>query len=274
MKYKVIFSDLDRTFLDSNSCVSSENKRVVENLIAKGIPFIPATGRAFGSLPKDLFGIEGLKYVITSNGVAINEIATGKPIIRTLLPKGFSGKLFDFIEKEGDIAVEVYYGGKAYCSEAFYDDPVKFGQERAEYVKATRTPVQNLREFALERDEELDGLTIISPYGRLEELLEKVKARFEDQVYITSADGVYIELSNLSCGKHNALKKMCERLGVDCREAIAFGDNDNDIEMLQAAGLGICMANGTESCKAAADRIGPAFDENGVAVVLKELFFS
>lgn len=271
MMYKAVFSDLDFTFLNRDGLISKENKEAVERVIAKGIPFIPATGRSFGSLPKCLLEIKGLKYVITSNGVSVYDVENGKAVIRTTLPKGFVDKFFDFVEAEGRMAVEVYYDGAAYASHEYVRDPESFNQPRVDYIRSTRTGVDDVRKFAKERDGQLDGLTIIAPAGRMEELVSKVKERFENEVYITNSDGLYIELSNAACGKHNGLRRTCELLGISTSEAIAFGDNDNDIEMLETAGLGICMANGTGKCKLAADEIAPEFDKNGVAEVLKRI---
>lgn len=265
MKYKAVFSDLDFTFLNKDGGISEANRKAAELLIEKGIPFIPATGRAYGSLPKGLFEIKGLKYVITSNGVAVFDVGKGKAVIRTTLPKGFVKDFFDFVESEGRMAVEVYYDGRAYASQDYVDDPLSFNQPKIDYIKTTRTPVDNLKHFAEERDGSLDGLTIIAPAGRMEELVSKAKERFGGCVYITNSDGLYIELSDLACGKHNGLKKTCEFLGIKPSEAIAFGDNDNDIEMLETAGLGICVANGTEKCRLAADEIAPEFDKDGFA---------
>lgn len=271
MKYKCVFSDLDRTFIDGNGVMPEENRQAVERIIEKGIPFVPATGRAFMSLPKCLFEIKGIKYAITSNGVAIYDLESGERVFGSTLPAEFPEEFFRLIENEGMMAVEVYYSGRAYAPREYVEDPVRFNHNRVEYVQSTRTPVDDIRAFALEHKSELDGLTIIAPAGRLEELLSKVRQHFEGKVYITSSDGIYIELSNIACGKHNGLLKMCEILSVPSEETIAFGDNDNDIEMLEAAGTGVCVANGTEGCKRAADIIAPTCEEAGVAKLLAEL---
>ncbi len=269
MKYKAVFSDLDFTFINKDGQISKANKEAAELLIKNGIPFIPATGRSFGSLPKALLEIKGLKYVITSNGVALYDVQAGKAVVRTTLQKGFVKDFFEFVEAEGRMAVEVYYDGHAYASQEYVSNPASFNQLKVEYVQTTRTPVANLKDFAKERDGNLDGLTIIAPSGRYEELVSKVKDKFGKAVYVTNSDGLYIELSNLLCGKHNGLKKTCEYLGIDPSETVAFGDNDNDIEMLETAGLGVCVANGTEKCKRAADKIAPECEKDGVA---KEIF--
>ena len=72
-------------------------------------------------------------------------------------------------------------------------------------------------------------------------------------------------------GKKLAMLEVLRRYGLDASEAIAFGDSENDIEMLQAAGIGVAMDNGTEECKAAADVIAPDCDEDGILRALQKL---
>ena len=66
-------------------------------------------------------------------------------------------------------------------------------------------------------------------------------------------------------GKHNAIKKMAEYLGFGVDRIIAFGDGDNDSDMLKTAGLGIAVANGTDRCKEAADLVIGASRDEAVA---------
>ncbi len=270
--YKCIFSDIDRTLLNSSGLVSEETENAIKKISDMGIPFILATGRAFNSLPSALTKLDRIRYCITSNGVALYDIQEKKPLFRTLLPKGFASDFFEFCEAEGLIALEIYIDGQAYTCRKFFEDPARFNQPRVEYVQSTRKPVEDLKAFALSKDGELDGVTIITPKGRLNELLEKATKRFGNEVYITSSDELYIEMSNKECGKHNALIKTCEYLGIKPEDAVAFGDNNNDSDMLKAAGLGICVANGTPECKTAAGMLTESNDDDGVAKALYRLF--
>ena len=65
-------------------------------------------------------------------------------------------------------------------------------------------------------------------------------------------------------GKVNAMREIIQNRGILPEEVMAFGDSENDIEMLRAAGIGIAMANGTQECKAAADYITADCDDDGI----------
>ena len=72
--FKCVFTDLDKTLLASGSILTDYTKETIGMLISKGIYFVPSSGRAFNSFPKELLKMEGLKYAATSNGVSVNEI--------------------------------------------------------------------------------------------------------------------------------------------------------------------------------------------------------
>ena len=79
----------------------------------------------------------------------------------------------------------------------------------------------------------------------------------------------YLEVIPAAVNKGVGLRAACDVLGLTPAQAIAFGDSENDIEMLRAAGLGVAMGNADEAVKAAADRVTLSNNENGIAATLK-----
>ena len=72
------------------------------------------------------------------------------------------------------------------------------------------------------------------------------------------------ELINKAFNKGLAVKRLCQHLNVPIQDTIAYGDSMNDLEMIQTAGLSICMANGSEELKKIADEVCPAVGEDGL----------
>ena len=72
------------------------------------------------------------------------------------------------------------------------------------------------------------------------------------------------ELINKAFNKGLAVERLCEHLSVSIRDTIAFGDSMNDLEMIQTAGVGICMGNGSEALKKGADEVCPPVGEDGL----------
>ena len=78
------------------------------------------------------------------------------------------------------------------------------------------------------------------------------------------------EFSNPLLAKDVGIRIICAQMNIDLSQVIAFGDTTNDIEMLKAAGIGVCMANGSDDAKAVADVIGDSCDNDGIAKYLNE----
>ena len=91
-------------------------------------------------------------------------------------------------------------------------------------------------------------------------------------LYVTSSVPRYIEISHGSVCKRNALEWLAGKLDIPRQQIAAFGDGENDLEMIQYAGLGVAMGNAVELLKQAAVFIAPPCDKDGVACVLEQFF--
>ncbi|MDE6887370.1 MAG: HAD family hydrolase [Eubacterium sp.] len=104
--------------------------------------------------------------------------------------------------------------------------------------------------------------------GTSMEALARAQESLEDFDFcIQERDGsgmIHGEVVNKAFDKGRAVERVCRYLELPLDSAIAIGDSMNDLEMLQTAGLGICMKNGSEKLKSVADDICPAFHENGI----------
>lgn len=95
---------------------------------------------------------------------------------------------------------------------------------------------------------------------------------FGESLYITKTEDEYLEFMHTGVSKGVALERAASLLGVAREDCVAFGDSYNDIPMLKWAGCGVVMGNAKPDIQALADRVAPAADEEGVAVVLADLF--
>ena len=93
----------------------------------------------------------------------------------------------------------------------------------------------------------------------------------EKRVYVTSSVKQLLEISDCHAGKHSGLSYVLDCLGLQPEQSAAFGDADNDIDMIRFAGAGIAMENASESLKAQADFITKTNDEDGVVCALKDI---
>ena len=122
-----------------------------------------------------------------------------------------------------------------------------------------------MKAFIFDHRQVLDSMDIVTPSQELKEKLWITLEKNVEDVYITSSIRQLLEISYKKSGKHMGAAFLLEYLGMNRENLAAFGDGDNDAELLRYAKLGFAVANGTEACKHAADELVPSHEEDGVA---------
>ncbi|MGI6011334.1 MAG: HAD family hydrolase [Ruminococcus sp.] len=272
MKISCVALDLDRTTLNRDGKLSAANRKALEDLIKKGVCVVIASGRSFHTLPADVVQIPGIRYAVTSNGAAVYETVSGKCLKRYAIKRESVQAVMESLQGE-DVAYEAFLEGHAYAGEAFIADPQRYGTspKGVEYIRRTRRGVSDIEAFIQQHAGMLESLDIVVADGeRKGKLWEKIQKAAPD-VYITSSVQQLIEISDRRAGKHSGLKYVTEMLHIPPEETAAFGDGDNDVEMLEFAGYGVAVENASEKCRAASSYITKRHDEDGVAYALREI---
>ena len=243
MRIRCIALDLDGTTLNSQGRLGGENRKALEQAVASGIHIAVASGRSLDSLPAEILAVPGIRYAITSNGAAVYDT------------------------EEEDVTFEAFINGKPYAEKAYVEDPVRFGAmpRSIPYIQGTREPVDGMRDFIEQHRDELDCIDVVVKSEEQKRKLWKTLEKQARNVYITSSVRQLLEISDVNAGKDAAAEFLIEYLGVKREELAAFGDGHNDTGLLRFAGIGFAVANASEECRSAADRIVPSNDEDGVA---------
>ena len=272
MAVKCIALDLDRTTLNKEGRLSEGNRKALEEVIAAGIHVVIASGRAFDTLPQDILSVTGIEYAITSNGAAMYHLPTGKCLKRYRLSKQAVEAIMNATKAE-DITYEVFIDGIAHADKVYLEDPQRFGAtpQAVEYVKSTRHMQDNIVQFIEEHKDGLDCMDIIVKDEDRKRRVWKLVQEATDEVYITSSIQQLVEIANQNAGKKAGLAFFADLLGISQEETAAFGDADNDVDMLQYAGCGIAVENASDNCKAAADYITKHHDEDGLAYGIRHI---
>ena len=169
--------------------------------------------------------------------------------------------------------MEAFICGIPYTSQNYFDHPEHFGASpvSVKYVRTTRHPVPDMRTFVKDHENEIEVINFIAHDMKLKEKMRRELETFEG-LYVTSSVPRYIEISHGSVCKRSALEWLAEKLDISQEQIAAFGDGENDLEMLQYAGFGVAMDNAVTLLKQAADFIAPSCNEDGVACVLDQFF--
>lgn len=271
-KIRCIALDLDGTTLNTLGCLSGKNREMLETAAGAGIEIIVASGRSLKSLPGDVLVLKGIRYAVTSNGAAVHDLEDGKCLCRHKMTRKSVREIIE-VTNAPDVTYEAFIDGTPYAWKNYVEDPVRYGASphAAGYIRSTRIPVDDIRAFIEAHSGELDCLDIVTGRGKKKEEMWKTLAERIEDVYITSSVPQLLEISHADAGKEKGVGFLLEYLGFQREELAAFGDGENDCGLLRFAGIGFAVENASEACRAAADRIVPSNDENGVAEGIRQI---
>lgn len=262
---RMIALDLDGTALRSDGKLSAYNRRALMEAHKSGIHIVAASGRAYASLPEEILALPCIEYAITSNGAAVCENRTGKRIKAHCLKRSAVRELLR-IAGEAGVMVEGFVDGIPYSQRDYVENPMQFGASEysVAYVKRTRRPVEDIFEFLREHEEELDSFDLITGDMKQKEALRRQILEEVEEIYLTSSVPTLLEISDVHAGKASGLRFLSEYLDIRREEIAAFGNAENDMDMIKWAGIGVAVANAPEDVRAAADEAAESNDEDGV----------
>ena len=271
---KLVASDLDGTLLNKNKEITPRLFSALKKLDELGIYFVPSTGRPFGTVPQAIKELPFLKYVITSNGATIYDAVEQKNIIENYLTPEAVDAVIE-IARELPVITEYFIEGKAYIAKKVYDDlsPFNLTESHVTYIKNSRTPVEDFWNEMKRNNTVLENINLVFADMELrKETWNRLKAL--GLASVTAATTKNIEITSLYATKAKALEKLCEVLGFTRENVLAMGDGDNDMPMIQFAGIGVAMANGEKHIKQAADIIADDCNDFGAAKILEQIIES
>ena len=266
---KLIALDLDGTVLTDSNTLSDRVKRSLERAIQSGIEVVAASGRPYGSMPKNVLGIKGLNYSITSNGAAVHD-NSGRRIHSSLISENDVIKLLKITEGH-DLIFEAYVDGLTYTDSRYTANPLKYGCSEAyvDYVKSSHGHIDNMREFIYNHRKELDSIEIICTNAKKRAHIRQLVEDSTSGFYITSSSENFIEFMDKSATKGNAVDWLCNYLDVKKENTCACGNADNDADMIEQSGFGAAVENASKLCLDCADIIVPSNNNDGVAKLIE-----
>ena len=275
MKYQLIAFDLDGTFLRDDKSVPEENLRALEHAAARGVVLAPATGRIYRGIPEPIKALPFIRYYILSNGAAVYDSREERLLYRGDVPVELALRCYEYLDTL-PVIYDCYQNECGWMTRSMLEAAPPYFVKEPEVLKllyGLRKPVDDLKETLRQRGEGLQKLQMFfrpEDEALRQEVLREIPRRFPELKATTSVKN-NIEINSVDAGKGRALLALCAALGIDPAAAVAFGDGSNDAEMLQAAGLGVAMANACGEVLAAADRVAPGNEEAGVGRVIEEL---
>lgn len=266
---RLIALDLDGTLLDDQKRLSENNIQALAECARQGIQVVPATGRPADGIPKELRSIPGVRYAITTNGGAVVDLGTGKRLSQCVLSNEQALRILDIV-RQYHVMYDPYVQGRGITQSSFFDHMEEFGISPAvqKLVRATRDVVPDVYQYMVETKNCAEKINIfLADLSDKEILREKLSAI--DGLAISSSMYNNLEVNEKAATKGNALLWLADYLGIPREETMAFGDGENDISMLKAAGIGVAMGNASDQVKGVADEVTLTNDRDGVAAAIR-----
>lgn len=264
----LIATDLDGTFLNSNKEVLDFNRQMIKRLKEKGILFGICSGRQFDAIRPLVqeWGIEdSVNFIVGMNG----------------------GGLYDLRRKEkeeyhlisGKDALEVFEFFKDLPVDCFVEiGTVKFTNKSTPETRATAALYRtfeietDLKELLKARDVNKLLMNFDEKYRPLVD--ERAKLFYNDNLVGINSGTGFFEYQDPRVNKGFGIEKLAKHYGTTLDNIMVFGDAMNDYEMLEKAGVGVCMKNGREECKKVADYITKYTNEEaGVGHFINHFIF-
>lgn len=265
---RLLALDLDGTLVGPEGMISAKVRTAVREATARGVEVVIATGRMVQSAAHywGLLGL-GTGWLIAYNGGVVAAMPDGVPLMRRLLPDG-AARLLIGRALAADILVQVYVGQELWVSRE--DDRVR------DYVDAQGIPEWVKRPADLFAwPEPPIKLLLQAPSAVLDRFREEIAAEAAELgVRVFKSQAEYLEMVPEGVGKGPALSAVAARLNVLADEVMAIGDAENDIDMLQWAGLGVAMGQAREEVRRAARAVTGSIGEDGAATAIEKYILS
>ena len=237
---KMVVTDLDGTYLKNDKTVSEYTKRVTETLRKRGIPFVIATARPIRAVAVDYdAGIFHNGAVLLNASGKVLSIGVERP-----------GAVISRILRENpDCHIAAEAGDRLYAN---------FDAERiwrgADYLYTS----DFIEIGCAEADKiiiETDGLEGMSRFQKY----------LSEDLYLQLSENTVAMIMNRRATKMNGIRRLAREYGIETSEVAAFGDDYNDMEMLEGCGMGVAVDNALKAVKAVADERCESNENDGVA---------
>lgn len=256
---KFVVSDLDGTLLQPNHLVSEYTKEVINKLIKKDINFVIATGRGKRGVQKILEQLEIKTYLICNNGANIYD-KNGNCIFEDIISPEISSCILKTIREHN-----LFFS--AFREDYFYRD-----KEDTDVYFASELFKERVIEN-LDICPELNKIIVTNKDPNVILYINDIlREKYSSVVEITISQPTCLDVSPKGCSKGTGLKHISEIFNVPLSEFMAFGDGENDLEMLRTAGMPVVMENAQDIVKQEFSNITESNINDGVAKYIAQYF--
>ncbi len=261
-RVRAIASDLDRTLIGEDYQLHERSAAAIAAARAAGIHVVIVTGRMFRSVRPYLeqAGIDDL--VVCYQGAVVADPLSGRFLHHVAIPLELARETITAVEREG-FQLNCYVDDNLYVA--------KMTPEAHSYAEHQKIPIDTVGDLREWLKSPPTKLVVIAEPKALDGLAERLREQFNGRLYISKSLPFFLELANPEVSKGAGLGFVAEQLGFTAAETVAFGDGENDFELLDWAGYAVAVANANAAVLARADFVCPPVQEEGVAQTIEAM---
>lgn len=261
MNYKLLASDIDGTLITSGQELTEATVSAISSFKEKGGFFTLSTGRPIMGISRYIHLVSPGVPIISYNGAMIIRPDNGEIIYERGLEENTACEIINRGKKRGATVI-VWAKNRLYTSEIneYVEQYSHITGEKVNLIEEQKSVVQ----LGITKCLWLDSAENIAEYGA------ELKTEPIKNVNFCTSTPNLLEFMGAGVSKGEGLKKVCEYCGIDISQAVAVGDEMNDMSMIQAAGFGVAMGNAHSEIKNVADYITITNDEDGLADMINK----
>jgi Cof subfamily protein (haloacid dehalogenase superfamily) len=265
---RLIVVDLDGTTVGESNQIRPAVKAAIQAAREKGVQVAIATGRMYRSALRFYQDLELSLPLMSYQGALIKDPASGEVHQHLTVPRSYVAQLLEFLsepELQPLVSVHLYIDDRLYVRE-INPETVAY----AERSEVEPIAVGDLRQVLHTEPTKL--LALSQEIALIDRLFGSLQKRYTPaELYLTKSVATFLEATHPLVNKGNAVRYLAEEiLGLQPENVMTIGDNFNDLEMLQYAGLGVAMGGAPAGVKAVANWVAPDVEVDGVAVAITE----
>lgn len=198
--------------------------------------------------------------VVCYQGAVVADPASGRWLRHEPIPLELAREAIEAVQSERH-PLNCYVRDELYVAE--------HTKESEAYASFQNLEVHAVGDLLQWLEEPPTKLVAVGDPDELDRLEERMVARFDGRMYISKSLPYFLEFASPEVTKAAGLQFVADHLGFTAAETVAFGDGENDVEMIEWAGYGVAVENAHDRVRAAADFVCPPCDEEGVAQVIE-----
>lgn len=284
-RIELVVLDMDGTIYGRQfqGGISPRVRRAIAAVQETGTPVTIATGRILDFVRSVAPELGITLPVITAQGAVIGDPVSGEVLSEALIEQEATRSVAAWADGEERTTV-FYLNGAGGRTRMVQNAPATAngrsgweGWDSATYdywFGSPREMRESLLDVVSEPASRMLKFITVNDHAREPDLTAALQQRFGDCVHMSRSHQYLVEGTAPEANKGHGLLWVTERLGIDPERVLAIGDNENDIPMLRAAGLAVCMGQATAVVQAEADWVAPTLEEDGAAVAMERFVLS